>query len=263
MIGYEKQDHIVTITIDRPERRNAVGRVAMSELMQAWQRFRADPDARVSILTGAGDVSFCAGADLKEMAANPTEPAATGFWAERGRYGGTGHALEDGFPLWKPVIAAINGHCIGEGVVMSLGADIRLCSANATFALTEVKRGINTIVGAIRLPQVVGPSMAAYLALTGDSIDAGEALRCGLVTAVLDSPAELRTAARELAGRIAANAPLAVQAVKEILVRGQTAPFDAALAAGGMLRQLLLTTDDHREGLAAFNEKRSPMFHGR
>jgi len=260
MIDYAKVNHVVTITLNRPERLNAVGRQAMADLMTCWRRFRDDDDARVAILTGAGDRSFCAGADLKEMAANSA--GRVGLWPDRGRYASVGNALEDGFPLWKPVIAAINGYCIGEGLVMALGADIRICSESATFALTEVKRGLNTITGAIKLPRVVPPSTAAYMALTGDAIDAREALRVGLVSSV-HRPDELQAAANSIAATIAANAPLAVQAVKETMVRGQNSPFDAALAAGGLLRQLILTSADLREGLSAFAERRRPVYSGR
>jgi len=260
MIEYAKDDHVVTITLNRPERLNAVGRDAMAELMTCWRRFRDDGDARVAILTGAGDRSFCAGADLKEMAGNAMGER-NHFWQRRGRYGSVGNALEDGFALWKPVIAAINGYCIGEGLVMALGADIRICSRNATFALTEVKRGLNTITGAIRLPQVIPASTAAHMALTGEAIDAAEALRVGLVSSVHEQ-GDLPSAARSIAATIAANAPLAVQAVKETMTRGQNAPFDAALATGGLLRQLILASEDFREGLAAFAEGRSPRYTG-
>jgi (E)-benzylidenesuccinyl-CoA hydratase len=260
MIDYAKAGHVVTITLNRPERMNAVGRQAMADLLECWKRFRDDDDARVAILTGAGDRSFCAGADLKEMAANSAEPAA--IRRDRGRYAGVGNALEDGFPLWKPVIAAINGYCIGEGLVLVLGADIRICSENASFALTEVKRGLNTITGAIRLPKVVPPSTAAFMALTGEAIGAREALRVGLVTSV-HRQADLGAAANSIAATIAANAPLAVQAVKETMVRGQNSPFDAAFATGGLLRQLILASADLREGLSAFAERRPPSYTGR
>jgi E-phenylitaconyl-CoA hydratase len=261
MIDYTKAGHVVTITLNRPDRLNAVGRQAMAELMACWQRFRDDDDARVAILTGAGDRSFCAGADLKEMAAGAAgERARSGL--DRGRYASTGNALEDGFALWKPIIAAVNGYCIGEGLVMALGADIRICSENATFALTEVKRGLNTITGAIRLPQVIPASTAAYMALTGEPIDAAEALRVGLVSSV-HRAGELRDAAQALAATIAANAPLAVQAVKETMVRGQNAPFEAAFAAGGLLRQVIVGSADLREGLSAFAEGRPPSYTGK
>jgi E-phenylitaconyl-CoA hydratase len=260
MIDYSQTGHIVTITINRPERMNAIGRQGMAELMECWRKFRDDPEARVAILTGSGDRSFCAGADLKEMAMNPTGERG-GFWNQRGRYGSSGNTLEDGFSLWKPVIAAINGYCIGEGLVMALGADIRICSENATFSLTEVKRGLNTITGAIRLPKIISASMAGYMALTGEAIDAEQALRVGLVTAVHPS-ADLAGEAGRIAALIAANAPLAVQAVKETMVRGQNSPFDAAFAAGGLLRQLILETSDLREGLTAFAEGRPPEYRG-
>jgi len=259
-IEYRVDGHIATVRIDNPAKLNALSRQDLADLLDAWHRFNDDEQARVAILTATGDRAFCAGADVTEFDGATIEEGRAAFWSDASR--GMATSLADGLPLWKPVVAAIHGHCIGEGFVLALGADIRLCSSTASFSLPEVKLGISTVTGAILLPRIVPSGLAAELALTGDPITAERALASGLVNAVHE-PEELLPAAYALADRIAAQAPLAVRAIKEVMVRGQQMPFYAGLALGESLRQVLRHSDDFVEGLAAFREKRDPVFRGR
>jgi E-phenylitaconyl-CoA hydratase len=259
MIEYSQTDHIVTIRINNPKKLNAVTDADLDTLLEYWKRFRDDDSARVAVLTGAGERSFCAGNDVGELPGESADQRAE-FW--RRSHHGYYQTLEDGFHLWKPVIAAINGYCLGEGLVMTLGADIRICSSSAKFSMPEVSIGINTVTGAYLLPRIVGASDAARILLTGDRFDADEALRIGLVSAIYP-PSELMSGAYELAARIARNAPLAVRATKEVMVRGRRAELSDMLAAGEALRELVRTTSDFREGMAAFSEKRSPDYSGK
>ncbi len=259
-ILYEKEGHIVTITLNRPERLNAMSRQMVAELKEAWHTFRADDDARVAIVTGAGEKSFCAGVDLKEVAERSETWHREVFWQDH-TYG-FGGTLEEGMALWKPVIAAVNGYCIGGGFTLILGADIRICSENATFSFPEVKVGLPTITGAILLPRTVPLGWAAQLLLAGDTIDAQTALRIGLVNNVYPQ-ADLMREARALAQRLADNAPLAVRVTKEVMIRGLDMPFERSFVMGEYLRRIARDTEDSREGPRAFKEKRKPRFQGR
>jgi E-phenylitaconyl-CoA hydratase len=194
---------IAVITINRPEKRNALDAEHYRALSEAWSQVRDDDAIRVAVVTGAGDKVFSAGADLKSWIgrkANLSE-----MWQTQ-----KGMLLNRGLEIWKPVVAAINGHCLAGGMTLMLATDIRVTADHATFALSEVKRGIIAANGGTqRLPQQLPHAIAMELLLTGDAIDAQTAARWGLVNRVVPADKVMDTAL-DFARRIAANAPLAV-----------------------------------------------------
>lgn len=249
--------HIAVITLDRPHRRNALNYSAYDQLEAAFRTASDDVEVRCVVVTGA-DPAFCSGDDVGEIMAGPkavsarpaAPPAAT-------------PAAIAALECAKPVIAAVNGAAVGWGMELALFADIRIASDKARFAELFVKRGLPCDVGGFyRLPAIVGPAKAAELLFTGDVIDAAEALRIGLVSEVV-AHAELMPRAMALAGRIAANPPLAVQRLKAGLNRSAYGdPREIGAWAMGAIRELM-RTEDHREGVASFLEKRPPVFRGR
>ena len=250
---------ILEVTIDRPDAMNALDAAANAELGKVWRRFNADSALRVAILTGAGDKAFSAGADLKTLIPAYRE-GALGRAEVDWHFGG---GLARGLAIEKPVIAAVNGHCLAGGLEMALACDIRLCSPNATFGLAEVKWAIIPGAGGTqRLPRAVPLSLALEMILTGDPIDAAEALRVGLVSRVLPLD-QLRPAALELAGRIAARGPLAVRAAKRAVYEGLAHGTAAGMALEDALFREVAATEDAKEGPSAFAEKRTPRYHGR
>jgi enoyl-CoA hydratase/carnithine racemase len=255
---YEVRDHIATITLNRPERRNALNYDAYDRLEAAFRRAVADPEARCVIVTGA-DPAFCSGDDVREIMAGPKAVSATPSIVRHRPTPAAMAALD----CEKPVIAAVNGAAMGWGMELALYADIRLCSEKATFAELFIKRGLVCDVGGFyRLPSIVGPARAAELLFTGDIIDARTALRYGLVSEVTGHEG-LMPAARALAARIAVNPPLALRYMKEGLRRGAYGdPRELGAWAIETIRRLM-QTEDHKEGVASFLEKRAPVFRGR
>ncbi|PZX13027.1 E-phenylitaconyl-CoA hydratase [Palleronia aestuarii] len=255
-IDFELTDGIATITINRPERMNAMDAEHYSGLSDAWKRVRDDDDIRVAIVTGAGEKSFTAGADIKSFIGKP--PGIEEMWLTQ-----KDQLLNRGLELWKPVISAVNGYCLGGGMTLLLATDIRLAAPHATFSLAEVKRGVIAGNGGTqRILSQVPYAIGMELLLTGDGIDAETAARWGLVNRIVAAD-ELMEAAREVAKKIAANAPLATQAAKELAIRSRDMPLSTGLRVEQMWNRMLQFSDDAREGPAAFAEKRPPEFRGR
>ncbi len=253
-VRYEQRGHVVTIAYDRPGRANAINGAMRDALNAAWLRFRDDTDAWVAILTGTGDV-FCGGADLRDGEGSTGTFAGT-FWEIP-----TINSFESGLELNKPTIAAINGPCIGYGLTAALACDFVLASDRASFAYPEVRLGMATIVGALRLPDRVAWADAMELLLTGDRIDAAHAQRIGLVWRVV-AHEQLLAEAHTLADRLCAGAPTAVRATKEVARRGRSLPWVDAVRFGETMRKVQAATDDAAEGRAARAENRPPSWPG-
>ena len=255
-IDLEVAENIATITINRPERMNAMDAEHYASLSAAWTRVRDDPEIRVAIITGAGEKSFSAGADLKSFIGAPQTLAELQLTQKN-------QLLNRGLEVWKPVVAAVNGYCLGGGTTLLLATDIRIAAEHATFSLAEVKRGVFPANGGTqRVAQQLPHPLAMELLLLGDSVDAQFALRWGLVNRVVPA-AQLMDAARDFARRLAANAPLAVQAAKELAVRSRDLDLASGLRMEQLFLRLLQDSEDVQEGTAAFREKRAPSFRGR
>lgn len=255
----EVRDGIMIITLNRPEARNAVNEEMCLVVGDALTQAEQDPDVRVVVLTGAGDKAFCAGADLKALSRGERIiPEGREKW---GLAGYVGHAIS------KPTIAAVNGPALGGGTELVLASDLVVAADTATFGLPEVKRGLVAGAGgAFRLMAKLPPAVAMELLLTGEAIDAETALALHLVNRVV--PAEqVLDAALELAATIAANAPLAVQAHKQIALAqhadGERPTEQAGWDLTSQLLPMIARSEDAREGPRAFAEKRQPVWQGR
>jgi E-phenylitaconyl-CoA hydratase len=255
-IDFTLEDHVATITINRPERMNAMDTEHYNALSAAWVRVRDDPEIRVAIITGAGEKSFSAGADLKSfVGAQP--PLSELLLTQKNQI------LNRGLEVWKPIVAAVNGYCLGGGMTLLLATDLRIAAEHATFSVAEVKRGVFPANGGTqRIAQQLPHAIAMELLLLGESIDAQTALRWGLVNRVVTT-GELMETARDFATRLARNAPLAVQAAKELAIRSRDVDLRTGLRMEELFLRLLQGSDDVREGTAAFSEKRAPSFNGR
>lgn len=250
------EPYVALITINRPEVLNAMDREVYQLLSQAWQRVRDDPEIRVAIITGAGDRAFTVGADIKDYLGREGEMYE--FWQTQRNL-----LLNRGLEVWKPVIAAVNGYCLGGGMTLLFATDVRFASTGARFGLSEVKRGILPGNGGTQraLQQLPYPVAMHYL-LTGEMFDAQTALRYGLVNAVVP-PEQLMDAALQEARMIASNPPLATQAIKELAVRSRTMHFADGLRLEEAMLKILQSTEDAKEGRLAFIEKREAHFRGR
>lgn len=255
---YEQSGHVVTLTINRPEALNAIDPETHEALIAAWTRFRDDDSAWVAIFTGAGERSFSAGADLKKMI-----PAAFGEGRRRHHNDPGLGGITRGLEIWKPMIAAINGHCLAGGMELALACDLRLAVPHATFGLPEVRWAIMPGAGGTqRLPRAIPLAKAMELMLMARTLTAEEALHWGLVNAVVP-PTELMKTAREWADVICERGPLAVRAAKEATIRGLTMPLGDGLRLEAFLSGTLRGTADAVEGPKAFAEKRKPNFQAR
>lgn len=248
-------NHVASITINRPERMNAMDAEHYAGLSAAWERVRDDADIRVAVITGAGEKAFSAGADLKSFV-NQQPSLAELMLTQKNQL------LNRGLEVWKPIVAAVNGYCIGGGMTLLLATDLRVCVEHATFSVAEVKRGVFPANGGTqRIAQQLPHPIAMELLLLGDSFDAQTALRWGLVNKVV-KPAELMDTAQDFARRLARNAPLAVQSAKELALRSRDVDLATGLRMEQMMLRLLQTSQDVAEGTKAFAEKRAPAFSG-
>ena len=254
-VQFERDGRIATITLDRPEKLNAMDREMYHEVSRRLVEIDRDSSIWVGIVTGAGDRAFTAGADLVTVhaPAAETEP----LW-QASRPDRFDLAME----IQKPLIAAVNGYCLAGGLELALVCDIRIASEHAQFGTPEVKWNLLHGYGAQLLPQIVGLSNAMYLLLTGRFIDAAEAHRIGLVQEVLPHE-RLMTRARELAEQICANGPVAVRMTKELALRSRDLSAADGIRYYQALQRLIEASEDLEEGTRAFAEKRSPVFTGR
>jgi E-phenylitaconyl-CoA hydratase len=254
-IHFERRDHIALITLEGDTDLN-LG-VVEADLHERLVEFRDDADLWCGVIIGAGERAFCAGADLKAIAARGNFGDAGNVWAAQTLN------LMTGAEFWKPLVAAVNGHALGAGLMLALACDIRLASDNATFGLPEVKYGFPPGMGATqRLPRAIPRGPAMEMLLTGDRISAQQAYEWGLVNRVVPLP-ELLETALALAARIAANPPLAVRACKELATRSADLTLEEGLRLERLLSALTRHSDDAREGLRAFAERRPAVFTGR
>ncbi len=267
VLTLERDGHVATLWLDRPEQRNAMGPAFWSDLPLAMAELDDDPEVRAVVLAARGR-HFTAGLDLGAMAGDvmgdrTLSPAAraTSFLAAVTRLQRSITSVER---CAKPVVAAIQGACIGGGVDLVTACDIRLCSADATFSVRETRLAMVADVGTLqRLPRIVGRGHAAELALTGRDVGAARAREIGLVNDVLPDPAALHAAAHALAAEIAANSPLAVQGTKHVLRACEDRTVDEGLDYVAVWNAAFLVSDDLTEAMTAFFDKRPPVFTGR
>lgn len=258
-----KQDGLHIITINRPERRNALDLQHFGALADAWVDFRDDDAARVAIITGTG-ADFCVGADLKSfvpMVTDNLEDLASGKSEIRADAGLVAVLRE--FDLWKPVIAAVNGTCVAGGMEMLLGTDIRIASEISTFGIFEPKRGLFPGGGTtVRLPRQIPFPWAMEVLLTADWVSAEDAYRMGIVNKVVPQD-QLLDEAKKYAAKIMANAPLAIEAVKKSVYTGLGLPLKEAFGYELQMAAEVFMSEDAKEGPRAFAEKRAPVWQRR
>lgn len=262
---YEKKDGVATLTMNRPERRNALSPQMVVEMAQAWQDFRDDSSCRVAILSGAGDAAFCSGADLGLLiplfsrAREAEDEYDEALIKDRNLMQ---IALLRDFELYKPVIAAVNGYALAGGTEILQATDIRIAAPHAEFGLTEVSRGIIPGGGSlVRLARQIPYCKAMEILLLGDRMSAEEAHRIGLINKIVEAD-QLQSQAIAIAERIAENGPLAVAACKEAVIRTSGLSYADAFPIENELSGRVMRTRDAREGPLAFMEKRQPNFTG-
>jgi enoyl-CoA hydratase/carnithine racemase len=258
---YQQQGHIVTLTMNEPERRNPLtGNTAVPDFLAAINRIENDRSVRAVILTGAGS-AFSSGGNIKDMERQASGEV-SGMQIRQEYRNGIQKLPLALFNLEVPVIAAINGAAIGAGLDVACMCDIRIASSNAKFAESFVKLGIVPgDGGAWLLPRIIGLSRAAELSYTGQVIDAEQAAAWNLVSRVVP-PEQLLPAAQELAERIAANPPHAVRMTKRLMREAMHTRLDTTLEMSAAFQSLSHQTEDHREAVSAFLEKRTPLFKG-
>src|SRR5919197_165955 len=253
-VRFERDGKVATITLDRPEKLNAMDAEMYEQISTRLNEIDQDDSIWVGIVTGAGDRAFTAGADLVGLhGAAGTESGWVPTRPER---------FDLGLEVAKPLIAAVNGYCLAGGLQLAPPCDIRIASETAQFGTPEVKWNLLHGFGAQLLPQIVGYSNAMYLLLTGRFIDAGEALRIGLVQEVVP-PDKLMARVRELAAEICANAPMAVRMTKELALRSRDLPLADGVRLYQALNRIVEASEDLEEGTRAFAEKRRPDFKNR
>jgi len=265
-LGYEKKDSIAYLTLNRPEARNALDPETVLELIAAWEDYRDDPDLRCAIITGAGDKVFCSGADLGRLIPLFTGAKKPETEAEKKVVKdpqATGKALLRDFELYKPVVAAVNGHAIAGGMEMLYATDIRVASEEARFGLQEVKWSIFPMMGSsVKLPRQLPYARAMEILLTGELMDAQEAFRLGFVNRVVPA-AKVMAEAERFARIIAENGPLAVTALKKSVLANIGRPLAEGLARELEIGFPVFLSEDAKEGPRAFKEKRKPRYQGK
>lgn len=259
LVLYEKKDKIAYITLNRPEKLNALSPELISELAKTWTTFRDDDDAWVGIFTGAGK-AFCSGVDiasdvemLKLLGGKP--PARVMSWMKEAP---AWRASPSNYSVSKPIIAAINGHCLGGGLWLALESDIRISAEGAQFGVPEPKLGMPASFTAL-LQHYVPPGIASEMLITCDRINAQRAYEVGLVNKVVPS-GQLLQNATEMAERICQNSPLAIRAVKELILKSKDMNRTDAMALTDLVMHNLLGSADIMEGFLAFVEKRKPVW---
>lgn len=254
-ITYEKKDRIAVVTMNRPDAMNCISFNDLQELGRVWLDFRDDDELLVAILTGAGDKAFCAGADLQDLIprVNSGEfsitPTIAGFLKNINCY--------------KPIVAAVNGHCLAGGLEMLQGTDIRIAVEDATFGLPEVKWGLFPTAGStVRLPRQIPFCWAMEILLLGEPITAQQALQIGLINRIVPRE-KLMDEAMKVARKLSQNGPLAIRAIKESALRSYDLPEEEAYYLEAFMANQVFGTRDATEGPQAFLEKRKPVFEGR
>jgi enoyl-CoA hydratase/carnithine racemase len=253
-IIYEKRGPIALVTINREGALNAIDGKTTAELFRAWSDFRDDDDLRVAVLTGVGQKAFSTGMDLVATASGESQITEGAL-----PFGGFTKRM----PIFKPIIAAINGFCLAGGMELALTCDIRICSPNARFGLPEVRWALIPGAGGTqRMPRALPLAWANYLILTGEQMDAETALRLGLVSHIVPQD-ELIERALQIASTICERGPVAVRAAKEAILRGMDMSLDNGIAFEDALFSRISATEDAKEGPRAFSEKRKPEYKGR
>lgn len=260
LLDKREEGRIWVITLNRPERMNAIGGGMSERLTEIWEEFRDDRTARVAILTGAGDRAFSAGADLKEAAESRQRAARGELPPQPTRRGRNWIPLAEGLGVWKPTIAAINGYCIAGGVMMAIQCDIRIAAEHARFGVAETRWNMGGAYWMTALTRIIGLGHALELCLWGDTqITAQRAYEIGLVNQVVPKE-QLMDTAMEWARRMLDLAPRAVRNIKETLYRTYSMGLHEAWALGQAIEQNLRGMKDSIEGPRAFVERRRPVF---
>ena len=252
----DRTDQIAVLTLNRPQVMNSFNFEMLRALRDAVESLRFDPDIRVLVITGAGDRAFCAGADLKERATLSPVQVKEFIFTIRNLF----TSIEQ---LPKPVIAAVNGIALGGGTELALACDVRIASSSATMGLTETRLAIIPGAGGTqRLPRLVGKGKAKELIFTGRRVDAAEALSMGLVNDVCE-PGELLAACKKMAGMMCETGPVAIEQAKYAINYGMETDLATGLAIESNAYWVTIPTEDRLEGLAAFREKRKPVYKGK
>lgn len=257
---FNESDHIAYITLNRPEKMNAMNQEMLIGLDDAWIRIKDDNEIWCAIISGAGERAFSAGVDLQDISDvaqddeldNPQ--AATKFQPR---------LLWKTLEVWKPIIAAVNGYCLAGGLELALACDFIIASDNSSFGLPEVSRAIIPVGGGTqRLPRTVHFRKALEILLTGDRMGAQEAYNIGLVNKVVPH-SDLMSASNDLANKINSNGPLAVRAIKELAYKGMDMTLEEGLSFEKLVSDRISATEDAKEGPLAFTEKRIAVYKGR
>jgi enoyl-CoA hydratase len=255
-ITYEVADYVATVTINRPDRRNAIDLAAQDRLVQLLDDALADPRVRVVVVTGAGDRAFCSGVDLKEL----DDLARSGKQVSTPMTGTSRNVFEALLETYKPTIAALNGPAVAGGCELALACDLRIAAEHAFIGLPEARRGMGANFASVVLPRLLPRAVALEMLYTGVHMDAPTAARWGLYNRTVPSD-QLRGAVAEVASTIASNAPLTVRRFKEMAVKGWELPVHSALRLN--VGPNPYTSRDREEGVRAYLEGRQPQWEGR